>query len=198
MRTIKVRSSSCMPSIPIMDWVDWDMIAKRLHCSCCLLVICDAPSIFMGQSTLRNLQSGSFLQSAWPTCLHQYGLHYLHTIPYAPALSLIWSTQQRVNDVDSSGSSKSHQPSKSLTSRCVRSSRGQDANQVCEPCLANHVQCVTKKRRVGRQPGAKNRQREGEASSGYSEVIATSDIDHLPNPLHVLASVAAGGHPALP
>lgn len=110
----------------------------------------------------------------------------------------IWSTQQRVNDVDRSGSSKSHQPSKSLTSRCVRSSRGQDANQVCEPCLANQVQCVTKKRRVGRQPGVKNRQRAGEASSGYSEVIATSDIDHLPNPLHVLASVAAGGHPALP
>ncbi|OCF41834.1 transcription factor [Kwoniella heveanensis CBS 569] len=100
--------------------------------------------------------------------------------------------------------------------RCVRPSRGQDMSEVCERCTEDHVEseCITKKRRVGRQVGVKNRKskaaklleqhllaanRDGGHVSGNGLVGRNVDVDadgdHLPNPLHMLASEAVRRQP---
>ncbi|ODN85654.1 transcription factor [Cryptococcus wingfieldii CBS 7118] len=84
--------------------------------------------------------------------------------------------------------------------KCIRPSRGMDQSETCERCEQNHAECITIKRRVGRQPGVKNRKRKGEVLSEHHQskyqivhqehTIPRDVIDHLPNPLHVLASEA--------
>ncbi|WVQ97772.1 hypothetical protein IAU59_004886 [Kwoniella sp. CBS 9459] len=90
--------------------------------------------------------------------------------------------------------------------KCVRPSRGQDMNEVCERCIEDHVdsECITKKRRVGRQVGVKNRKSKA-AKLMEQHILAINgrqghggrnvDVDHLPNPLHVLASEAVRRQP---
>ncbi|ORY25458.1 putative transcription factor [Naematelia encephala] len=83
-----------------------------------------------------------------------------------------------------------------VRTKCMRSSRGQDMNERCERCLAMDIDCVTLKRRVGRQPGVKNRRRK--ESSSYEQSLYVVDggaplpvgVDDIPNPLHELASEA--------
>ncbi|WRT65953.1 uncharacterized protein IL334_002904 [Kwoniella shivajii] len=88
--------------------------------------------------------------------------------------------------------------------KCERPSRGQDMRETCQRCSMDGAECITKKRRVGRQPGVKNRKtreiktREYEPSYyipfGMDQEPNThrsrDEIDHLPNPLQVLASEA--------
>ncbi|WVQ74083.1 hypothetical protein IAR50_003667 [Cryptococcus sp. DSM 104548] len=84
--------------------------------------------------------------------------------------------------------------------KCIRPSRGMDQSETCERCEQNKAECITIKRRVGRQPGVKNRKRKGDAMSEHYQskyqivhqehTIPRDVIDHLPNPLHVLASEA--------
>lgn len=84
-----------------------------------------------------------------------------------------------------------------LRFRCIRLSRGQDANETCERCAMTGKLCETKKRRVGRQAGVMNRKtRLHESSSASSSMPArftphlahSDDRDILPNPLQFLSS----------
>ncbi|WWC88152.1 uncharacterized protein L201_003057 [Kwoniella dendrophila CBS 6074] len=93
--------------------------------------------------------------------------------------------------------------------KCERPSRGQDEGEICQRCALDGETCITKKRRVGRQPGVKNRKtREGKikgqgsgsggsGGSGSSQYYTqqresnlSRDQENLPNPLQVLASEA--------
>ncbi|WVR04388.1 hypothetical protein IAU60_001390 [Kwoniella sp. DSM 27419] len=80
--------------------------------------------------------------------------------------------------------------------RCERTHKGRDMNEVCLRCQEDRAECITKKRRVGRQAGVKNRKTREAASSDQSSSFPPTqphmsrDADHLPNPLHVLASEA--------
>lgn len=75
-------------------------------------------------------------------------------------------------------------------------------SEICERCRSTGIECITVKRRVGRQPGVKNRKRKadsiseqtGASSASNSEAQIPRDVDHLPNPLHVLASEAIRRH----
>lgn len=86
--------------------------------------------------------------------------------------------------------------------RCIRPSRGYDMSEICERCRTTGIECITVKRRVGRQPGVKNRKRKADAideqagasSTSNNEAQVSRDVDHLPNPLHVLASEAIRRH----
>ncbi|WVW80435.1 hypothetical protein I302_102417 [Kwoniella bestiolae CBS 10118] len=80
--------------------------------------------------------------------------------------------------------------------KCERPSRGQNQDEVCQRCRADDAACITKKRRVGRQPGVKNRKtreaqvkEKGPYYQGREPQIPR-DHDNLPNPLQVLASEA--------
>nr|XP_018264996.1 uncharacterized protein I303_03178 [Kwoniella dejecticola CBS 10117]OBR87154.1 hypothetical protein I303_03178 [Kwoniella dejecticola CBS 10117] len=80
--------------------------------------------------------------------------------------------------------------------KCERPSRGQNETEICERCTLDHAECITKKRRVGRQPGVKNRKtREMKEKAqgpyfGSRESHLARDQADLPNPLQVLASEA--------
>jgi hypothetical protein len=74
-----------------------------------------------------------------------------------------------------------------LLIRCIRPSLGQDPSQVCERCKSAGLECLTVKRRVGRQPGVKNKKRRMMSSV---DLVGTGDGEHLPVPLHALASDA--------
>lgn len=63
--------------------------------------------------------------------------------------------------------------------RCIRPSRGQDASEVCERCRSLSRACSTVRRRVGRQPGVKNRKRKH--PTGHDEVT------NVPHPLNSLS-----------
>ncbi|AFR95234.2 transcription factor [Cryptococcus neoformans C23] len=86
--------------------------------------------------------------------------------------------------------------------KCIRPSRGYDMSEICERCRTTGIECITVKRRVGRQPGVKNRKRKADAideqagasSTSNNEAQVSRDVDHLPNPLHVLASEAIRRH----
>lgn len=75
-------------------------------------------------------------------------------------------------------------------------------SEICERCRSIGVECITVKRRVGRQPGVKNRKRKTDifseqavaSSTFHNEAGISRDVDHLPNPLHVLASEAIRRH----
>lgn len=75
-------------------------------------------------------------------------------------------------------------------------------SEICERCRTTGIECITVKRRVGRQPGVKNRKRKADAideqagasSTSNNEAQVSRDVDHLPNPLHVLASEAIRRH----
>ncbi|WVQ79664.1 hypothetical protein IAT38_001764 [Cryptococcus sp. DSM 104549] len=83
-----------------------------------------------------------------------------------------------------------------VRTKCVRPSRGLDQDEKCDRCLATDSECVTVKRRVGRQRGVKNRKTRmasalsEQAALAAAETAIPGDADHLPNPLHVLASEA--------
>nr|KIR44715.1 transcription factor [Cryptococcus bacillisporus CA1280] len=86
--------------------------------------------------------------------------------------------------------------------KCIRPARGYDMSEICERCRSTGVECITVKRRVGRQPGVKNRKRKTDiiseqavaSSTCHNEAGISRDVDHLPNPLHVLASEAIRRH----
>ncbi|WWD05445.1 hypothetical protein V865_003522 [Kwoniella europaea PYCC6329] len=84
--------------------------------------------------------------------------------------------------------------------KCERPSRGQDHHEICQRCRADGAECITKKRKVGRQPGVKNRktrEAQGKEMGSYyhrRETNVPRDHDHLPNPLQVLASEAVRRH----
>ncbi|WVO25131.1 uncharacterized protein IAS62_006520 [Cryptococcus decagattii] len=86
--------------------------------------------------------------------------------------------------------------------KCIRPSRGYDMSEICERCHSTGVECITVKRRVGRQLGVKNRKRKTDiiseqavaSSACHNEAGISRDVDHLPNPLHVLASEAIRRH----
>lgn len=69
--------------------------------------------------------------------------------------------------------------------RCIRDSRGYDTTEACERCRQADIQCQTVKRRVGRAPGAKNR------NQGVKEAYGGVDTSDIPNPLQLLAAEAA-------
>ncbi|WWD22586.1 hypothetical protein CI109_107079 [Kwoniella shandongensis] len=89
-----------------------------------------------------------------------------------------------------------------VRTKCIRQSEGRDPNETCARCLANDIECITLKRRVGRQVGVKNRKRKGSIGSsnegvrrvssqiGAGSSLLVRDVNHLPNPLHELASEA--------
>nr|XP_019007650.1 uncharacterized protein I206_07665 [Kwoniella pini CBS 10737]OCF46431.1 hypothetical protein I206_07665 [Kwoniella pini CBS 10737] len=80
--------------------------------------------------------------------------------------------------------------------KCERPSRGQNEAEICERCISDHAECITKKRRVGRQPGVKNRRTREINLKGHKSYHDNSDSHlardqaDLPNPLQVLASEA--------
>ena len=90
--------------------------------------------------------------------------------------------------------------SKPSRRRCNRNRLGQDQSEVCERCAAIHGECITVKRRVGRQAGVKNRKRKSSPEEhdyrrgDHVVPLLGSDSDHLPNPLQVLASEAVRRH----
>ncbi|KAK8845637.1 hypothetical protein IAR55_006353 [Kwoniella newhampshirensis] len=93
-----------------------------------------------------------------------------------------------------------------VRSKCIRASLGQNPDEACQRCLSNHIECVTLKRRVGRQAGVKNRKRKTDSVVVIDQIRRfpslirrvdsplPRDVNHLPNPLHELASEAVRRH----